>query len=118
MTLVSLGKNSVKGRMPWTKRASQWNGLIHGGALAALADTTAGVGTIHVIGPGWRILTAEMKINFFGNIPNGSVDADGKLLHRGSRSMVWEVRLTPTGKKKLLAISIITYIILDPKHRE
>lgn len=113
MKLVSLAKGRVTGRMPWTKQASQWNGLIHGGALAALADTAAGVGTLYFAGPEKVILTTEMKINFFGNKARGSVDAEGRILYRGKKSMVWEIRITETGKHKLLAFATVSYIMID-----
>jgi len=112
MKLISFGKDTVKGRMPWSQKASQGQGLIHGGALTALADTTAGVGTFYLAG-GAPALTAELKINFFRNIKQGSVDSEAKLLHRGKNSMVWEVRLTKTGTKDLLALAIVTCIVLE-----
>jgi uncharacterized protein (TIGR00369 family) len=112
MKLVSAGKDGVRGRMPWSRQASQAGGLIHGGALAALADTTAGVGTIYLLEEGWGALTTEMKINYFGNISSGSVESDARLLHRGKRNMVWEVRITPVGSRRLLAIAIASYALL------
>ena len=104
----------VRGRMPWSKQASQWYGLVHGGALAALADTAAGVGSVYMA-PDKRVLTSELQINFFSNITSGSVDCDCKLVHRGKKSLVWEVRMTKTGMRGLLALSIITYVLVDNK---
>jgi uncharacterized protein (TIGR00369 family) len=115
MELLSLSRGRVRGRMPWSKQASQWYGLIHGGALAAFADTAAGVGSAYVAPAGTNVLTSELKINFFANITSGSIDCDAKLVHKGRRSLVWEIRITETGKRNLLALSIITYVIVDSK---
>jgi len=112
MRLLSMSRGSVRGRMPWSPQASQQVGLIHGGSLAALADTTAAVGTIALTPKGMRPVTVELKINYFGNIRSGSVDCEALLLHHGHRSMVWEARITETGKKDLLAVSIITYLLI------
>ena len=111
MKLVSAQKNRVKGRMPWSESIVQGNGIIHGGALAALADTTGGVGAIRLAGPGTVVVTAEIKVNYFSNIKSGWVDSDARLLHRGRMSSVWEIRLYSSGKNhKLLALAVASYV--------
>ena len=111
MKLLSAGKTRVRGRMPWSRRIVQRNGVIHGGALAALADSTGGVGAVILAGPGRRVLTAEMKMNYFSNIAAGWVDSDARLLHRGQASSVWEIRLYSGGRnRRLLALAVASYV--------
>jgi len=111
MRLLAAGKKRVRGRMRWSRRIVQRDGIIHGGALAALADSTGGVGAMISAGPGRRVVTAEMKINYFGNIHSGFVDADARLLHRGRASSVWEIRLYSGGKgRRMLALAVVSYV--------
>jgi len=111
LRLISAGKNRVRGRMPWSSRIVQRNGIIHGGALAALADSTGGVGAIKLAGPGRRVVTVEMKINYFSNTSSGWVYSDARLLHQGSTSSVWEIRLySGAGRRCLLALAVASYV--------
>lgn len=115
MELLHLSRGRVRGRMPWSEKASQWYGLIHGGALAAFADTAAGVGSVNTAPEGTNVLTSQLQINYFANITNGSIDCDAKLVHKGKKSLVWEVKITKTGENELLALCVITYVIVPVK---
>lgn len=54
----------VEARMPLFDEQRQYSGVIHGGVLAALADTVAGFVTYTVTPPDKDVLTAELKVSF------------------------------------------------------
>jgi uncharacterized protein (TIGR00369 family) len=114
MRLLSIRRNRVRILLPWSRKIRQRDGLIHGGALATLADTAAGLGTLYLLPRGWNTLSTHLEIEFFGNIRFGSVEAEARLLHRGRKSKVWEVKIHETGKKELLAVSIVTLLMVPP----
>ena len=69
-------------------------GVMHGGAIMALADTLGGVATSLNLQPGFGTTTIESKTNFFAAGQEGStVSAECTPLHRGRRTMVWETRV-------------------------
>jgi uncharacterized protein (TIGR00369 family) len=62
--LADAGHGRVKMRMRVDKRHLQVHGVVHGGILAALADTAGGLATYMACPRGTRVATIEMKINY------------------------------------------------------
>lgn len=91
-------------------------GILHGGALMALADNLGGTGTTANLKPGQTTATIESKTNFFASVPIGDVArAECTPLHRGRTTMVWQTRIT-RGDGKLCALVTQTQIVLDPRN--
>ena len=90
-------------------------GIMHGGAIMALADNLGGTATTANLRPGQTTATIESKTNFFAGIPIGDVaKAECVPLHRGRSTMVWQTRVT-RGDGKLCALVTQTQIVLDPR---
>jgi 1,4-dihydroxy-2-naphthoyl-CoA hydrolase len=90
-------------------------GIMHGGAIMALADTLGGVATSLNLQPGYGTTTIESKTNFFSAGPEGTtVTAECTPLHKGRRTMVWETRVVgPDGR--LVAKVTQTQMVLEPR---
>jgi uncharacterized protein (TIGR00369 family) len=87
-------------------------GILHGGAVMALADNLGGTATMANLGEGGRTTTIESKTNFFAAIPVGdTARAECTPLHRGRRTMVWQTRVT-RGDGKLAALVTQTQLVL------
>jgi len=88
-------------------------GIMHGGAIMALADTLGGVATSLNLPPRSGTTTIESKTNFFAPGRTGdTVRAECVALHRGRRTMVWQTRVSgPDGR--LLALVTQTQIVLE-----
>src|SRR5260370_30089108 len=65
----------------------QIHGVVHGGILAALADTTAAIAAYTSVPRGTEIVTVELKINFLEPVPGGRIKTDGRVF-RASRNFV------------------------------
>ena len=86
----------------------QIHGVVHGGILAALADTVGAMAAYTVVPKGTAIATIEMKINFLEPVPVGRVRAKAHVLRAGRNFVVTECDVfSPAGK--LAAKSLITY---------
>jgi uncharacterized protein (TIGR00369 family) len=77
-------------RLDVRPRHKQIHGVVHGGILAALADTTAAIAAYTVVPRGVELATLEMKINYLEPVPGGRVKADGRVLRRGRNFVVTE----------------------------
>src|SRR5262249_46374979 len=55
----------------------QIHDVVHGGVLAALADTAAAIAAYTVVPQGTEIATIELKINYLSAVPNGKIKAEG-----------------------------------------
>ncbi|HEX3859381.1 MAG TPA: PaaI family thioesterase [Pseudolabrys sp.] len=90
-------------------------GIMHGGAIMALADNLGGTATTANLKPGQSTTTIESKTNFFAAIPIGDIaKAECTPLHRGRTTMVWQTRIT-RGDGKLCALVTQTQLVLTPK---
>lgn len=70
-------------RMRVASKHKQVYGVVHGGVLAALADTAGGMATYTVVSRGVRVATVEMKINFLEPVDRGMVVAEARVLRKG-----------------------------------
>jgi 1,4-dihydroxy-2-naphthoyl-CoA hydrolase len=101
----------VLGRMPVDKRQLHPMGYVHGGAWVAFADTVAAWGTMRHLPEGRGFTTVELKINVLASAADGDLlTAIGEPLHVGSRTQVWEVRVSRA--ERLAANFVCTQIVL------
>lgn len=74
-------------------RHKQIHGVVHGGILAALADTTGAIAAYTVIPKGVEIATLELKINYLEPVPGGTVRAEAEVLRAGRNFIVVECEI-------------------------
>lgn len=90
-------------------------GIMHGGAIMALADNLGGTATTANLKAGQSTTTIESKTNFFAAVPLGDVAyAECTPLHRGRSTMVWQTKIT-RGDGRLCAIVTQTQMVLEKK---
>jgi acyl-CoA thioesterase len=86
-----------QGRATFTLEVSakhrQFQGVVHGGILAALADTTAAIAAYSAVPKGTEIATVELKINYLEPVPGGVIRADAKVLKAGRNFVVTECEI-------------------------
>jgi len=80
-------------RLDVRPKHKQIHDVVHGGILAALADTTAAIAAYTVIPQGVEIATLELKINYLEPVPGGRVLADAKVLRKGRNFIVVECEI-------------------------
>src|SRR5215218_991998 len=80
--------------LDWDERWCTTNGLLHGGALMALADSAGGMCAFLNLPEGAvGTATIESKTNFLGAVTYGVVRAIATPLHVGSSTIVVETEL-------------------------
>jgi 1,4-dihydroxy-2-naphthoyl-CoA hydrolase len=85
----------VRGRMPVEDRILQPYGIVHGGALAALAETLTSIGTaLGVLPEGKVAMGQEINGSFMRPISAGHVNGVARLRRRGRTAWNWEVEVT------------------------
>lgn len=80
-------------RLDVRPRHKQIHGVVHGGILAALADTTAAIAAYTVVPRGVELATLELKINYLESVPGGRVKADAHVLRAGRNFIVAECEI-------------------------
>jgi uncharacterized protein (TIGR00369 family) len=97
-------------RMPVRARHRQMHGVVHGGILAALADTAAGIACYMMLPRGTRLSTIEMKINYLEPVVEGSLSAEARVLRKGRRTAVVACDIRDH-RTRLVATSLLTFSI-------
>jgi uncharacterized protein (TIGR00369 family) len=112
-TLVHVERDRLVAEMPVRPELGNRNGVLHGGALMALADNLGGTATFLNLPPNCGTTTIESKTNFFAAIKVGDVArAECTPLHRGRTTMVWQTRIT-RGDGRLAALVTQTQMVLQ-----
>ena len=102
------GKCTIE--MPFRKKLTHPYGIVHGGAIASLADSAVAMALISLVKPGDRITTIEFKINFFASISQGNLAAKAKIIYKGSKTAVGDVEVV-NDQGRLVGKVIATYNI-------
>lgn len=113
ITARTLTARRVELSMEWSETLCTSHGLLHGGALMALADSAGGA-TAFLNLPDGAVGTStiESKTNFLGAVVEGTVDAMSTPLHVGSTTMVIETEIR--NGDRLVAKVTQTQAVLRP----
>jgi uncharacterized protein (TIGR00369 family) len=110
ITLLSADK--VTAELPVRAELGNRFGIMHGGAIMALADNLGGTAATANLPEGATTTTIESKTNFFTGIPAGDTAyAECTPLHRGRTTMVWQTRII-RGDGRLCALVTQTQMVL------
>jgi 1,4-dihydroxy-2-naphthoyl-CoA hydrolase len=113
--ITSVSPERVTAELPVREDLNNRFGIMHGGAIMALADNLGGTATTANLKPGQSTTTIESKTNFFAAVPVGDVAyAECTALHRGRTTMVWQTRITRSDGR-LCAIVTQTQLVLTAK---
>jgi uncharacterized protein (TIGR00369 family) len=77
-------------RLDVRPKHKQIHGVVHGGIIASLADTTGAIAAYTAVPRGVELATLEMKINFLEPVPGGRIKAEAKVLRAGRNFVVAE----------------------------
>lgn len=93
MTLTSASADEAVGTLEWSPERCTAGGLLHGGALMALADTTGAVCAYLGLPPGASTATTSSTTQLVRGVTAGTVTATAVLLHRGRTQVVVQTTL-------------------------
>ena len=89
------GDDLLRGRMPVSDRVRQPYGIVHGGALMAIAETLASLGTARGVAQNGGIaLGQEISASYMRPFTEGDVNALARVRRKGRTAWNWDVELT------------------------
>ncbi|MGH9789454.1 MAG: PaaI family thioesterase [Candidatus Acidiferrales bacterium] len=109
MKLASLGRGRAELTLDPGARHTHMYG-VHGGVLAALADTAVAMALFTLVPVSTRIATVEMKINYLAPHQRGRLRAKATVLRLGKRLAVGEAEIRDR-RQELIAKSLMTYSV-------
>ncbi len=93
--IVEITDGYVLGKMPVTSKVHQPDGVLHGGATVALAETIGSMASFLLNNsPEVIIRGIEISANHVKSIREGYVFAKASAIHKGRTTQLWEIRIT------------------------
>lgn len=111
---VAATPDEVQARMDWTPERCTVGGLLHGGALMALADSTGAACAFLNLPEGATTATLESKTNLLRGVRSEHVTATARPLHRGGTTIVVVTDLHDADDR-LVARVTQTQLVLRPQ---
>jgi 1,4-dihydroxy-2-naphthoyl-CoA hydrolase len=112
--VVEVTDDVVKGRMPVEDRIRQPYGIVHGGAMSAIAESLTSMGTAQgVLAEGKIALGQEINASFMRPISSGHVNALARVRRRGRTAWNWDIEITDD-EGRLCALLRATIAVRDP----
>lgn len=113
--IIEVGEGKVVATMPVDHRTHQPMGLLHGGASVALAETVASLGGYSMVDEeNEAVVGLEINANHLKSKREGLVTATATIIHRGKKTMVWEIKITDE-ENELICISRCTLAVIQLK---
>ena len=113
--VLEVSDDVIRGRMPVEDRIRQAYGIVHGGAMSAIAESLTSVGTARgVIAEGKIAMGQEINASFMRPIRDGHVNAVARVRRRGRTAWNWEVEITDDGGR-LCALLRATIAVRDAR---
>jgi len=114
MRFIAVSDGSATFEMPATTELYNPNSVVHGGALASLADSAMGFAVFSTLSPGENFTTAELHVNFLKAVTadSGLLRSIGRVVHRGQQIAVAEAEIVDQ-QNQLIARASSTNVILQ-----
>jgi len=111
MELVRVGGGEAEVAMELEDHHFNPQRIVHGGIIAAVADTSIGLALRSILSAGSTHRTAQLGVHFLAKGEGDRLVGRGRALHMGSRIGYGEAEVLDGGGK-LLARATATFIIL------
>ncbi len=95
ISMVDFGDDFLIARMPVTSKVHQPDGVLHGGATAALAESVGSFAShIFMDTENFFIRGLEITANHLKSVREGHVYAKATFLHKGRTTQLLDIRIT------------------------
>lgn len=113
--VVDYGKDFLTARMPVTPKVHQPDGVLHGGATAALAESVGSFAS-HVFTDTENLFVRGLEItaNHLKSVKSGFVYAKATFLHKGRTTQLLDIRVTDE-QENLISLCKLSTITLPKK---
>jgi len=107
------GPDEVDATLEWAAGLCTAAGVLHGGALMALADSAGGVCAFLNLPAGTTTATIESKTNFLGAVREGTVLARSRPLHVGKTTIVIETDVFDSSGRRIARTTQTQAVLVD-----
>jgi uncharacterized protein (TIGR00369 family) len=105
--------DEVRRRLEWQAERCTADGILHGAALMALADSLGAICAFLNLPTGAGTATIESKTNFFRGVRQGHVEAISRPLHVGRSTIVVQTDLVDADQRRVAQVTQTQAVLLD-----
>lgn len=115
--IVDFAENYLVARMPVSPRVHQPDGVLHGGATAALAESVGSFAShIFIDTEKFFVRGIEITANHLKSVKEGFIFAKASFIHKGRTTQLLDIRITDEADN-LISVCKLSTITL-PKNKE
>jgi uncharacterized protein (TIGR00369 family) len=111
MEVVEAGEGRSRLRLPVKEDLKNLYGILHGGVIAALLDSSSSIAVGTLLGPDEAAVTLDQRINYISNVRHGMLFGEGKALHKGRFTGVGQAEIRDE-EGNLVAAGMTTSFII------
>ena len=109
---VDVGENFLVAKMPVGPKVFQPDGVLHGGASVALAESVGSAASyVFLDAQKFFVRGIEIAANHVRSVKEGEVFARATIVHQGRTTQLWEIRITDSDDN-LISLCKLTTIAL------
>ncbi len=113
--VTEIGDDYVVAQMPVNPTVHQPDGILHGGASVALAESVGSIAShLFIDTDKFNVRGLEISANHLKAKRDGVVTATAKPIHKGRTTHLWEIRITDE-TNNLISLCKLTMILLPKK---
>ena len=114
IVLDAAAPDEVRGRMAWAPERCTLAGILHGGALMALADSLGGICAFLNLPPGAQTATTSSATVFTRAVRSGEVTAVTRPLHVGRSVIVVQTDMTDDAGRRVAQVTQTQAVLAGP----
>ncbi|EAP86339.1 PaaI family thioesterase [Croceibacter atlanticus] len=112
---IDVGDDVLVAKMPVTPKVHQPDGVLHGGAMVALAESVGSAASMLFLdAEKYYIRGIEISANHVKSIREGEVFAYATVVHKGRTTQLWDIKIKDV-EDNLISVVKLTTIAL-PKN--
>ena len=106
---VDIDDTTIVARMPVTSKVHQPDGVLHGGASVALAESVGSAGAFIFLNSEDIVIRGiEISANHVKSVKDGFVYAKATILHKGRTTQLWQIRITNEADELVSLVKLTT----------
>ncbi len=106
---VDVGDLTVTARMPVNPRVHQPDGVLHGGATVALAESVGSAAShLFLQDRELQVRGIEISANHLKSVSSGFVYASASVIHQGRTTQLWQIRITDEDGNLISLVKLTT----------
>jgi len=115
MSFIDIGENFLTAKMPVNSRVFQPDGVLHGGATVALAESVGSAASyLSVDREKQMVRGIVISANHLKSVTEGFIYAKATPVHKGRTTQLWEIKITDD-KNNLISHCKLSTMILNKK---